>query len=108
VASVALGALSALAPNGECVLTGIPPLRPPEPFAVDALMRGLVLGNQGLLGTVNAGREGYTDAVEDLLKFMVLFPDSVRGLIGRRFPLVEAPRLLARHAGIKDVVSLEA
>ena len=38
------------------------------------------------------------------MKFMVLFPDSVRRLIGERFPITDAPRLLSQRAGIKDVL----
>ncbi|HEX3759842.1 MAG TPA: glucose 1-dehydrogenase [Kofleriaceae bacterium] len=103
VAEVAFGALPTLAANGVIVMTGIPAARDPVPADLSRWMRDLVLKNQVLLGTVNASRSAFASAVHRLEQFMVLFPDAVRSLITRS-PFEQAPDLLARGRGIKDVI----
>jgi len=105
VSKLAFEAFWALTPNGTCVLTGIPAIGHSVDFEMDRLMRSLVLRNQTLVGAVHAGRHAYTEAVDLLMKFMALFPDAVRRLIGELHPLAHAPALLHKRAGIKDVVA---
>jgi threonine dehydrogenase-like Zn-dependent dehydrogenase len=105
VSKLAFEAFWALAPNSTCVLTGIPAIGHSADFEIDRLMRSLVLRNQTLVGAVNAGRQAYTSAVDLLTKFMALFPDAVRRLVGELHPLAHAPALLHKRAGIKDVVA---
>jgi threonine dehydrogenase-like Zn-dependent dehydrogenase len=101
---LAFAALEVLGPNGIAVFSGVPGDGPPTPMNTDRLLRGIVLKNQALHGTVNAGHADYVEAVHVLEALMVRFPDSVRGLISGRFPLEEAPGLLASRRGIKNVV----
>jgi threonine dehydrogenase-like Zn-dependent dehydrogenase len=103
VPEVAFGALPVLAANGVMVMSGIPAKRGPVPAELSRWMRDLVLKNQVLLGTVNASRSAFKHSVFLLEQFMVLFPDAVRSLI-KRSPLAEAPDVLVRGRGIKDVV----
>jgi glucose 1-dehydrogenase len=107
---LALGALGVLGPNGVAILTGVPAPVPPSEEDTAALMRRLVLGNQVVLGTVNAGRGSYEAAASSLLVFTRRWPDAVRGLITGRHPLEDAPELLISRSGgaIKDVVALGA
>jgi threonine dehydrogenase-like Zn-dependent dehydrogenase/kynurenine formamidase len=105
VPAVAFGALPVLAPNGVYIMSGVPAQRGPVQAELSRWMRALVLNNQVILGTVNAGHSTYDDSVRMLEQFMTLFPDAVRSLI-RRVPLVEAPDVIARGRGIKDVISL--
>src|SRR5204863_484432 len=49
-------------------------------------MRNLVLGNQLLYGTVNAGAPAFDQAIADLGKFNARWPKEVRALITGRFP----------------------
>ncbi|MDF2692719.1 MAG: Glucose 1-dehydrogenase [Labilithrix sp.] len=107
-AKVAFGALSALAPNGVFILSGVPGGRKPIEIDLDGIMRDIVLKNQVLFGTVNASRSAFEAAVRQLEQFMGLFPDALRGLITRRAKLEEAPELLRRPSGIKQVVELAA
>jgi threonine dehydrogenase-like Zn-dependent dehydrogenase len=107
VSRVALDALSALKRNGVFVLTGVPRLRPPEPYDMDRVLRDLVLNNQLLVGTVNAGRSAYERAVTGLAQFMALFPESVRRLI-RRAGMDDATALLSKASGTKDVIRIAA
>jgi threonine dehydrogenase-like Zn-dependent dehydrogenase len=103
---LALEGVDLLAPNGVAILTGVPGHRAPSDFDTDALVRRLVLGNQVLLGTVNAGPDGFTAAIADLETFDRRWPGPLRGLVTGRFP-IEAYRelLLGPAAGIKSLVS---
>jgi threonine dehydrogenase-like Zn-dependent dehydrogenase len=103
VAEVAFGALPMMAPNGVMVMSGIPAQRGPVPADLSRWMRDLVLENQVVLGTVNASRSAFESAVHRLEQFMVLFPDAVRALVARS-SFDQAPDVLARGPGIKDVI----
>ncbi|WP_223645684.1 glucose 1-dehydrogenase [Corallococcus sp. EGB] len=106
VSKVAFAALEALGPNGLFIFTGIPAHGRPNPIDTDTLMRNIVLRNQLLLGTVNASRSAYALALRELEQGMFLFPQSLRSLITHRTPIQEAPALITRHSGIKQVVQL--
>jgi threonine dehydrogenase-like Zn-dependent dehydrogenase len=108
VAKVAFPAISALAPNGIFILSGLPGPGPLVESDLNGIMRSVVLGNQVLFGVVNASRAAFEESVGYLERFMVLFPDSVRRLITRRATLDEAPALLHRGGGIKQVIQLAA
>jgi threonine dehydrogenase-like Zn-dependent dehydrogenase len=107
-ARVAFSALHALAANGVCILSGVPAGARPIEIDLDGIMRAIVLKNQVVFGTVNASRAAFEASVRKLEQFMTLFPDAVRSLITERVSLDEAPRLLARTSGIKQVVSVAA
>ena len=95
-----------LAPNGVCILTGVPGL---APVGVDVarLMRNMVLKNQAVVGTVNAGRDAFEAAIRDLEVFRGRWPDALRGLITGRFRLDDFRRLLLdKPAGIKSIFTL--
>jgi threonine dehydrogenase-like Zn-dependent dehydrogenase len=101
----ALAALAALAPNAIAILTGVPHGQPAA-FDPDPFVRGLVLGNQVLLGTVNAGPDAFAAAVADLGEFDRRWPGPLRALVTGRFP-IDAYRelLLGPPRGIKNLVS---
>ena len=108
-AAPAFEALGALGPNALFVFTGVPGRRGAPDVDGGALMRSMVLNNQVLLGTVNAGRDAYEAAVADLGRFVERWPDVVRGLITTRVPLGGArDALLKRGEGIKTVVEIGA
>ena len=107
-APVSFDVLRYLGPNGVYVFTGIPGPRPPEAYDLDDIMRNMVLRNQVVLGTVNADRQSYTDAIADLGLFARRFPEAVKGLITKRYQLKEYADVLSGHApGIKSVLSME-
>jgi glucose 1-dehydrogenase len=104
---LAFDVLGQLGPNAVFVFTGVPGRKGPLTFDADAVMRRLVLGNQVALGTVNAGRDAYEQAIVDLGRFRALWPGAVEGLITARHPVDDAPGLLRdRPAGIKHAVVL--
>jgi glucose 1-dehydrogenase len=102
-----LAGIEALGPNGIAVLKGVPGLGPERAIDIDRLLRGVVLKNQVLFGTVNAGRSDYFDAVHLLEALVVRFPESVRHFITQRYPLEAGPELLSKGVGIKDVIRFD-
>ncbi len=98
--------LQVLGTNGIFVFTGVPGRKAPIEVDTDLLMRDMVLKNQVVFGTVNAGRATFEDAISDLGVFMQRWPDAVRALITGRYP-IEAHRelLLGAASGIKNVIS---
>ena len=107
ITDVAFGALEALSPNGICILTGIPSENQPSALNMSKVMKALVLDNQLVVGTVNAGTNAYESAVTRLEQFMFLLPDSVRRLISRH-PMDDTPALLRSKKGIKDIIQVAA
>jgi threonine dehydrogenase-like Zn-dependent dehydrogenase len=106
VASVMLAAPRVLQANGVAILTGIPAEGATVEVDVGRLMRDLVLKNQVIFGTVNAARQDFMYAIDQLERFMTLFPQSVRQLITERVPLTQAAETLLQSGGIKSVVQV--
>jgi threonine dehydrogenase-like Zn-dependent dehydrogenase len=103
---LALDALAVLAPNAVAIVTGVPHRRAEGAFDPDGFLRGLVLANQALVGTVNAGPDAFAAAVDDLAEFDRRWPQALRALVTGRFPIESAPGLLtSAPRGIKDLVS---
>src|SRR5262249_28065365 len=104
VPEAAFGALPVLAANGVLILTGVPGKRGPVSADLSQWMLGIVLKNQVVFGSVTASRANYADAVLRLEQFMVLFPEAVLSLLNR-VAIDQAPDVLVRGRGIKDVVT---
>jgi glucose 1-dehydrogenase len=105
-AAVAFHALEVLGVNGVFVFTGVPGRKGPIELDADRLMRNLVLENQLVFGTVNAGADAFEAAVADLARFHERWPRQLRTVITSRDQPETAPRLLATPpSGTKAVVS---
>ncbi|HEY2773967.1 MAG TPA: glucose 1-dehydrogenase [Candidatus Binatia bacterium] len=104
--SVAFDAMGSLGTNGIFVFTGVPGRKGPIPVDTDVLMRSLVLKNQVVFGTVNAGKTSFEHAVSDLARFCELWPGAVHSLISsrRRVDDYREP-LLGKPDGIKNVLT---
>jgi glucose 1-dehydrogenase len=104
----ALEVLRVLGQNGIYVLTGVPGLQDFIQADPASLMRQMVLRNQVLLGTVNAGPDAFAAAIKDLQGFKRRWPQPVQSLIGGRYPVEQAIELIfGRPAGIKTVISFD-
>jgi threonine dehydrogenase-like Zn-dependent dehydrogenase len=104
---LAMEVLRALGPNGVYVLTGVPSVETLVEADPAAILRDIVLKNQVVLGTVNAGSDAFASAVADLEGFDHRWPSAVRPLVGQRTPMEDAvPRILDRPAGIKTVIAV--
>ena len=104
VAPVAFAATEVLAPNGLLILTGIPAPAEPATLPLDRIMKDIVLNNQAIVGTVNAGRSAFALAVQKLEQAMYLVPNSVQAIITARVPLEAAPDTLRQPHGVKDII----
>ena len=105
---LAFDVIRVLGTNGIFVFTGVPGRKAPIEVDTDLLMRDLVLKNQVVFGTVNAGPDAFAAAIEALGGFMKRWPQVVRGLITGRYPVVAYRELLMGKAGgIKSVISFE-
>jgi glucose 1-dehydrogenase len=103
---LAFKVINVLGTNGVFVFTGVPGRKGPVSIDTDLIMRNLVLKNQVLFGTVNAGKEAFEAAIRDLGIFMKRFPAAVRSMITGRHP-IQAHRdlLLGPLTGIKNVLT---
>jgi threonine dehydrogenase-like Zn-dependent dehydrogenase len=96
-----------LGTNGIFIFTGVPGRKAPVQVDTDLMMRNLVLKNQVVFGTVNAGRETFEASIRDLQVFRNAWPQAVQSLITGRFP-IDAHRdlLVGKSTGIKNVIQL--
>ena len=105
VASISFEVMKLLGLNGIFVFTGIPPHKPAIPIEADSLMRQVVLMNQAIVGTVNADRPAFTNAIRHLGIFKKRWPDALAKVISNRYTLESYRELLIGKAtGIKNVI----
>jgi glucose 1-dehydrogenase len=104
--SVAFQMMKVLGTNGIFVFTGVPGRKAAIEVDTDVIMRNLVLKNQVVFGTVNAGVEAFEAAIRDVALFQERWPVAVRALISGRYP-VEAHRdlLVGPARGIKNILT---
>lgn len=102
--------LDALAPDGIYVLSGIPGGNRPLEVLGAELIRRLVLGNQAMVGSVNAAPGHFQMAVNDLAHAHLLWGDHVEQLITHRYPSAEFEAALRQHSAeeIKSVIEWAA
>lgn len=98
--------LSVLGANGVFVFTGVPGRKAPFELDTDALMRNLVLRNQVVLGSVNAGRSAFESAVDHLGEFVRRWPEAVGDLVTHHRMEEYEELLTGRSAGIKHVIDV--
>ena len=105
-AKVSFDVLSVLGVNGVFIFTGVPGILAPIEIDAERIMRNLVLNNQVICGTVNAGRAAFEEGVQDLASFMRRFPAAVRAMITARVTLDEACDAVVSRGGIKSVIKV--
>jgi len=106
VAKLEFNLLDALAVNGVYMLTGIPGGERPIDIPGADLIRRLVLGNQAMVGSVNAARDHFQMAVADLTVADTRWPGHTAHLITGRYSTANFADALAKPAPdeIKAVV----
>ncbi len=103
----AFDTLQVLGTNGVFIFTGVPGRRGPVEVDTDLIMRNLVLKNQVIYGSVNAGKAAYGDAIQDLARFKERWPEATRNLITGRYKMESfTDLLLGQPAGIKNVLAI--
>jgi threonine dehydrogenase-like Zn-dependent dehydrogenase len=107
VAALEFNLLDALGKNGVYVLTGIPGGDRPLQLDGAELIRRLVLGNQVMIGSVNASRDHFQMAVDDLVRARLMWGHHVEQLISHHRPYMEFQNALTRHEADEIKVVLE-
>lgn len=100
--------LQQMGANGVFILTGVP--RHGDPVSLDPglLSLNLVMRNQAVFGTVNAGPEAFVAAIRDLGVFLRRWPKAVRALITGRHRLEDfMDPVTGKAGGIKNVIVVE-
>jgi threonine dehydrogenase-like Zn-dependent dehydrogenase len=107
VSSLSYEVMKYLGVNGAFIFTGVPALKGPKQVDADLIMRNTVLKNQVVIGTVNASKQSFADAISDLNAFHRRWPKSVGSLITSRFPIdsVKEP-LSGAVGGIKSILTI--
>lgn len=104
---LAFDMLRVLGSNAVFVFTGVPGKDKIVEIDTDLIMRRLVLDNQVVFGTVNAGKEAFEAAIRDIGIFHRKWPDALKSMITGRYPIEHAADLLTgSKGGIKSVVAL--
>jgi threonine dehydrogenase-like Zn-dependent dehydrogenase len=104
---LAFDMIKLLGTNGVFIFTGVPGRKGPIEVDTDLMMRNLVLKNQVVFGTVNAGRDAFEASIRDVGIFSQRWPQALRATITGRFPMENYQDLLVgRSSGIKNVITL--
>jgi glucose 1-dehydrogenase len=108
VSRLAFEVLKMLAPNGLFIFTGVPSLKAAIELDTDTLMRNIVLKNQLVFGTVNAGAEDFESAIRDIGVFHQRWPGALSALITGHITPEDAPGILqGQGSGIKNVITFD-
>src|ERR1043165_7258207 len=81
VSQVSFDVLRVLGQNGIFIFTGIPAPGKIISVAGNDIMRNIVLKNQAVVGTVNADRSAFQNAIRDLGIFIQRWPEATKSLI---------------------------
>jgi glucose 1-dehydrogenase len=99
--------MKVLGTNGVFIFTGVPPQHGGGKVDTDLIMRNMVLKNQVVLGTVNAGKSTFEAAIRDLAIFKDRWPAPTKALLTGRFPMEEhGELLLGNPSGIKNCIAI--
>jgi threonine dehydrogenase-like Zn-dependent dehydrogenase len=99
----AFDVLGCLGANGVFVFTGVPPVNAALSLDLRRLLLRMIMRNQVILGTVNAGPDAFESAIRDLTVFHKRWPDAVRSMITGRFAMGNF-RDAIEGGGIKNVI----
>lgn len=107
VPSLTFSLLDALGLDGAYVVTGIPGGDKTIQIPGAELLRKLVLANQVMFGSVNASRDHFQMAVDDLAQAQARWGDHVAQLITHRHPFADFAQALRGHADDEIKVVIE-
>jgi threonine dehydrogenase-like Zn-dependent dehydrogenase len=102
--------LTVLAPSGIYSLAGIPHSTHPLQIQAAELLSRMVLSNQVMLGSVNAARDHFQMAVDDLLHARLQWGDHIDKLITHQYGVEEFQTAFTTHPAdeIKAIVQWQA
>jgi glucose 1-dehydrogenase len=104
---LAFDMIQRLGANAVFIFTGVPGHKLPILIDTDLIMRDVVLNNKAIVGSVNAPPHCFEAAINHLGVFLARWPNAVRQLITKRFPIEQAMQPLSSGAGgVKNVIAL--
>ncbi|MEP6962835.1 MAG: zinc-binding dehydrogenase, partial [Acidobacteriota bacterium] len=107
VSSLSYEVMKYLGTNGAFIFTGVPALKGPKTIDTDLIMRNITLKNQVIIGTVNASKQSFADAISDIAQFHQRWPNAVGSLITSRFPIDDVKEPLSgKVGGIKSILTI--
>ena len=104
-ARTAFDVLQCLGANGVFIFTGVPSRGQPLSLDLHRLLLHLVMRNQVIVGTVNAGPDAFEAAIRDLAAFHTRWPHALASLITGRYPM-SSFREAIHDAGIKNLIEV--
>jgi threonine dehydrogenase-like Zn-dependent dehydrogenase len=109
VASLEFELIDALGINGIYVLTGIPAGHRPLTVIGAPLLQQVVLKNQILLGSVNAGIDDFKRGIQELGQANRQYPEEIARVITRKVPVDSFQEVFTSHDAedIKAVIEWE-
>ena len=107
IAKLQLQLIDALGINGIYVVTGIPAESREQSLEAGKLLQQLVLKNQIVLGSVNAGIHHYNIAVQDLHACLEQWPEEINSIITEKIPFQDFQKAFAGHSAEEIKVVLE-
>jgi threonine dehydrogenase-like Zn-dependent dehydrogenase len=110
VPSLEFELIDALGINGIYVLTGIPSGKRPLNIVGAPLLLQMVLKNQVMMGSVNAGLDDFHTGIRELEEAYQKFPDAIDKVVTARIPVADFQKAFSRHDAndIKVVIEWEA
>ena len=104
---VAFDVIRVLGVNGVFVFTGIPEPESIIHLQADLILQNMVRMNQAIIGTVNADRAAFQNAICDLGVFQQRWPAQLQAIITGRHQLNDYQELLlGKNTGIKNVIQM--
>jgi glucose 1-dehydrogenase len=102
----AFDVLQCLGANGVFVFTGVP--APAENVSIDLhrLLLHMIVKNQVIVGTVNAGPAAFTAATAHLAAFHRQWPRALAQLITHRYPIEGFRDAIFSSGGIKHIIEM--
>jgi len=98
IAKLDFDLIKMLGTNGIYVLTGVPGEQKPLSVDGSSIMRQLVLKNQVILGSVNAGNQHFKDAITDLEAAHNEWPGLIESLITSKTPYQDFKKVMLEHS----------
>ena len=102
----AFDVLPFLGANGVYVFTGVPEPREVLSLDLHRQLLHMILKNQVVMGTVNAGPDAFDAAIRDLAVFHRRWPGLLEKMITGRFPIDAYREAIFGKAVIKNVIEL--
>lgn len=108
-AKVAFTAMEMLAPNGVVCLLSVTGGQTEMAEPIDAINQRLVLGNQVVVGSVNANRRHFQRGIEDFVAIERAWPGSLQRLLTDRIPWQDHKQWFTKRGpGIKATLEISA